>query len=173
MLNHLHAFRAGANSELIHPLVPLQLRSSFKWTHKSFCVYVSAHGNASSQLPILRLNAEHPRGDGFGSLQNGKSIFAVGVIGGLRGEKFLCWEGRICMCDFSEGKVLHNFSPSLCFCCALGRHEWLDIYKRQQVVERVMLMSACRRCNLTKKNHSLLKFPFLNCTPHHMCPSYI
>lgn len=80
--NHLRAFRAGANSELIRPLVPLQLKSSFKWTHKSFCVYVSAHGNASSQLLILWLNAEHPQGDGFGSLQNGKSIFAGRVIGG-------------------------------------------------------------------------------------------
>lgn len=41
-----------------------------------------------SQPPILQLNAEHPPGDGFGSLQNGKSIFAEGVIGGLGGEKF-------------------------------------------------------------------------------------
>lgn len=36
----------------------------------------------------------------------------------------------MCMCDFSGSKVLHIFSLSLCLCCVLGKHEWVDIYKR-------------------------------------------
>lgn len=55
-----------------------------------------------SQPPILQLNAEHPPGDGFGSLQNGKSIFAEGVIGGLGGEKF-CVGREGCACVTSRG----------------------------------------------------------------------
>lgn len=34
------------------------------------------------------------------------------------------------MCDFSASKVLHIFPLSLCLCCVLGKHEWVDIYKR-------------------------------------------
>lgn len=56
-----------------------------------------------SQPPILQLNAEHPPSDGFGSLQNGKSIFAEGVIGGLGGEKFCAKkEGYACVTSQRE-----------------------------------------------------------------------
>lgn len=68
-----------------------------------------------SQPPILRLNAEHPLGDGFGSLQNGKSIFAEGVIGGL-GEKKFCAERGGCACATSRGAKFCIFFHSLFVC---------------------------------------------------------
>lgn len=68
-----------------------------------------------SQPPILRLNAEHPLGDGFGSLQNGKSIFAEGVIGGL-GEKKFCAERGGCACVTSRGAKFCIFFRSLFVC---------------------------------------------------------
>ncbi|MEQ2298968.1 hypothetical protein AMECASPLE_010630, partial [Ameca splendens] len=64
-----------------------------------------------SQPSIHRLNAEHPPGDGFGSLQNGKSIFAEGVIGGLGGgKKVLCWEGRLCKSPMELAGKSRSFS---------------------------------------------------------------
>lgn len=33
------------------------------------------------------------------------------------------------MSDFSGSKVLHIFH-CLCLCSVLGKHEWVDIYKR-------------------------------------------
>lgn len=68
-----------------------------------------------SQPPILRLNAEHPLGDGFGSLQNGKSIFAEGVIGGL-GEKKFRAEREGCACVTSRGAKFCIFFHSLFVC---------------------------------------------------------
>lgn len=68
-----------------------------------------------SQPPILQLNAEHPLGDGFGSLQNGKSIFAEGVIGGLGGEKF-CAERQGSACVTSRGAKFCIFFHCLFVC---------------------------------------------------------
>lgn len=54
----------------------------------------------------------------------------------------------MCMCDFSGSEVLHIFSLSLCLCSVLGKHEWVDIYKRcrarQDFSRGCFLMSACR-----------------------------
>lgn len=101
-----------------------------------------------SQPPFLQLNAEHPLGDGFGSLQNGKSIFAEGVIGGLGGEKF-CVERQGSACVTSQGAKFCIFlSLPLCLCCALGKHEWVDIYKRcgarRDLRRGCFLTSECR-----------------------------
>lgn len=68
-----------------------------------------------SQPPILQLNAEHPLGDGFGSLQNGKSIFAEGVIGGLGEKKFYAERGG-CACVTSRGAKFCIFFRSLFVC---------------------------------------------------------
>lgn len=73
-----------------------------------------------SQLPILQLNAEHPPGDGFGSLQNGKSIFAKGVIGGLGGEKF-CAEREACAPVTSLGEKFCIFCSLSLFVQCIGK----------------------------------------------------
>lgn len=105
-----------------------------------------------SQPPILWLNAEHPLGDGFGSLQNGKSIFAEGVIGGLGEKKFCAGRGG-CACVTSRGAKFCIFFHSL-FVCNVQRekHERVDIYKRcctRQDLRRDCFSDECmwvRRC---------------------------
>lgn len=108
-----------------------------------------------SQPPILWLNAEHPLGDGFGSLQNGKSIFAEGVIGGL-GEKKFCAERGGCACVTSRGAKFCIFFHSLFVCnVQWEKHEWADIYKRcctRQDLRRGCFSDECmwvRRCGST------------------------
>lgn len=53
----------------------------------------------------------------------------------------------MCMCDFSGSKVLHIFSLTLCLCCVLGNHEWVDIYKRcrarQELAEGCVCFDEC------------------------------
>lgn len=126
MLNHLSAFRVEANTEFIRSKT-LQRRSSFKWTHKKYlwvCLGVWQH---ISQPPILWLNAEHPWGDGFGSLQNGKSIFAEGVIEGLGGEKVLCWEKKnVLVWLFRVQSFAYLFAASL-FTWRIGK-TWIGRY---------------------------------------------
>lgn len=101
-----------------------------------------------SQPPILQLNAEHPPGDGFGSLQNGKSIFAEGVIGGLRGEKF-CAERQGCACVTSQGAKFCIFFHCLFVYAVYWENMNGSIFIRGAVRGKAsgwgcFLMSACR-----------------------------
>lgn len=88
------------------------------------------------------------------------------------------------MCDFSESKVLHIFSLSLCLWCVLGKHEWVDIYKRcgarQDLRRGCFLMSACRLGSAVENLHSwncLFLYWTVNCsaahTPRSMCQSHV
>jgi len=101
-----------------------------------------------SQPPILQLNAEHPQGDGFGSLQNGKSIFAEGVIGGLWGEKF-CAEREGCACVTFQGAKFCIFFHCLFVYAAYWENMNGSIFIRGAVRGKTsgwgcFLMSACR-----------------------------
>lgn len=102
-----------------------------------------------SQPPILQLNAEHPPGDGFGSLQNGKSIFAKGVISGLGVEKF-CAERGGCACVTSRGEKFCIFFHCLFVYAVYWENMNGSIFIRGAVQgktwgwEECFLMSACR-----------------------------
>lgn len=114
-----------------------------------------------SQPPILQLNAEHPLGDGFGSLQNGKSIFAEGVIGGL-GEKKFCAEREGCACVTSRGAKFCIFFHSLFVCYVQWENMNGSIFIRgaRQDLRRGCFSDECmwvRRCGckpVTMKNCS-------------------
>lgn len=75
------------------------------------------------------------------------------------------------MCDFSGNKVLHIFFLSLCLRCVLGKHEWVDVYKRcstrQDLRRGCFLMSACRLGSVVENLLELLLLffflPSLSC----------
>lgn len=126
-LNHLGALRVKANTELIQ--MPLHWRSSFKRTHKSICACVCEYGNASPSHPFSSLMRNIPWVMALAASKMGNPYLPRGHRR-VRGKKVLCRERTMCMCDFSGSKVLHILSFSLCLCRALGKHEWVDIYKR-------------------------------------------
>lgn len=80
-----------------------------------------------SQPPILQLNAEHPLGDGFGSLQNGKSIFAEGVIGGLGGKKSFLQRGKVVHVWLLGEQTFAYFSAVALFVLRIGK-TWMGRY---------------------------------------------
>lgn len=124
-----------------------------------------------SQPPILRLNAEHPLGDGFGSLQNGKSIFAEGVIGGLGEKKFGAERGG-CACVTSRGAKFCIFFRSLFVCDVQWENVNGSIFIRRQRLEAgaAFLTSACGSggvvADLFLRNGGVLRSPACHARLH-------